>query len=394
MLIGVDASRALRTQITGTERYSREIIRYLIQLPEARHHSWRLYMDQHLDRDVLPAPAAGVEPAVTSDAATAKLPANVETRTLPARRMWSHRALGREVARNRPDVLFVPSHVVPFTPIPSRLPPAVVTVHDLGYHAFPDSHTLRQRLYLTWSTRWSTAVARRIIAVSQATERDLLQYYVADRDKISVIYEAVSAWQIPSAEAMAEARAKYNLLRPYALYIGTIQPRKNVARLIEAYTLLVEDRSLPWDLVLVGRAGWLSEPIFDLVRASRLADRIHLTGYVPQEELPALLAGARFFCYASLFEGFGLPVLEAQSAGVAVMTSNTSSLPEVAGDAALLVDPTDVKAIAAAMLQLSQDEALRQRLIAAGYENVKRFSWEKAAQETLAVLEKAAQSGQ
>ncbi len=383
MLIGIDASRALRQTVTGTERYSREIIRHLLQLPQAGSHIWRLYTDQ--------VPDAGTFPAATTDAAPGA-PGNVEIRTLPARRMWSHTALGPEVMRNRPDVLFVPSHVVPFTPAPARLPPAVVTVHDLGYHALPESHTLRQRQYLTWSTRWSATVSARVIAVSQATAADVLRHYVKDPNKIRVVYEAAYAWSPPTAEAIRSVRAEYNLQRPYALYVGTIQPRKNVARMIQAYTALAKEHSLPWDLVLAGSAGWLSEPIFDLVRNSRFADSIHLTGYVPEENLPPLLAGATFFCYPSLFEGFGLPVLEAQTAGVPVMTTYSSSLPEVAGDAAILVDPTDVDAIAAAMLRLSQDEELRQSLIAAGYQNVKRFSWDKAAHETLAVLEEAAQA--
>ena len=381
MLIGIDASRSLRPRPTGTERYSWEIIHHLLQLPAAGQHRWRLYADQTPDEEAFPARSAG-----------ASLD-NVEVRTLPARRMWTHRSLAQEIARNPPDVLFVPSHVIPFAPIPARLPPSVVTVHDLGYHEFPDSHTRRQRLYLTWSTRWSVSVAARVIAVSHATAADLRRYYDTPQDKIRVIHEATTAWHPPAAGAVHATPSKYEVRRPYALYIGSIQPRKNVARLIQAYTLLAQAHTLAWDLVLAGGAGWLSEPIFDLVRTSCFADRIHLAGYIPEEDLPALLAGAAFFCYPSLFEGFGLPILEAQSAGVPVMTANSSSLPEVAGDAALLVDPTDVDAIAAAMLQLSQDEALRQKLIAAGYENVKRFSWDKAAQQTLAVLEDAAQTG-
>jgi glycosyltransferase involved in cell wall biosynthesis len=170
-----------------------------------------------------------------------------------------------------------------------------------------------------------------------------------------------------------------------------VQPRKNLARLITAYERLCARQEIAWDLVLAGGAGWLSAPILAQARQSRYAERIHLPGYVPDADLPALLAGAYFFCFPSLYEGFGLPVLEAQQLGVPVITSNhsaanNSALPEIAGEAALLVDPTDVEAIAQAMLTLSQDEALRQRLIEAGYANVQRFSWEKAAAETLAVL--------
>ena len=383
MLIGIDASRAVRSTVTGTERYSREIIRNLLALSRSSEHRWRLYVDREPDAELFHLMPSG---------ATLNTPTHIEICCLPRLRMWSHRALGPEILNHPPDVLFVPSHVVPFTILPPRLPPTVVTVHDLGYHALPGSHTFRQRQYLAWSTRWSTSAATLVIAVSQATAADVLRHYVRDPNKIRVIHEAAGAWEAPTPEEVNAVKEVYHLRRRYALYVGTIQPRKNVARLIEAYTMLADEDSITWDLVVAGGAGWLSEPIFDLVRTSRFADRIHLTGYIPEDHLAPLLAGASFFCYPSLFEGFGLPVLEAQTAGVPVLTTYSSSLPEVAGDAAILVDPTDVDAIAAAMLELSRDEELRQKLIAAGYENVKRFSWEKAARETLAVLEEAAQS--
>jgi glycosyltransferase involved in cell wall biosynthesis len=169
--------------------------------------------------------------------------------------------------------------------------------------------------------------------------------------------------------------------------VGTIHPRKNIARLLAAYAALRRDGDPGFDLALIGATGWRSSA---LVVQAAIQTRVHLLGYVPAADLPALLAGATCFVFPSLYEGFGLPVLEAQSLGVPVMTSHNSALPEIAGDAALLVDPTDVDAIARAMLQLSQDEALRRRLIAAGYANVQRFSWSKAAAETLAVLEQAA----
>ena len=380
MLIGIDASRALHPKPAGPERYAGEIVRHLLQLPEASRHNWRLYTDRPGGEALYPART----PGATQD--------NVEVCTLPWRRMWTHRVLAGELRRRPPDALFVPSHVIPFAPIPPRLPPSVVTIHDLGYHVFPAAHTWRQRVYLTWSTRWSAAVARRVIAVSQATAADLQRYYATSPAKIRVIHEAVAAMPAPSQGEIAAARAAYGLQRPYALYIGSIQPRKNLARLIDAYTKLSQPESPEWDLALAGGLGWLSDPIIELAQSGPAAERIRLIGYVAEEHLPALLAAARFFCYPSLFEGFGLPVLEAQRAGAPVMTSNTSSLPEIAGDAALLVNPTDVDAIAEAMLRLSRDEALRRQLIAAGYANVKRFSWEKAAAETLAVLEEAAGS--
>lgn len=376
MLIGIDASRAIRPERTGTERYSWEIIRHLLHLPASYRHEWRLYVDD--------APAQDLLAEVGQDDL-----ASVHVRRLTSRRMWTHRALCQEVLRQPPNVLFVPSHVIPFVLPPSRLPPSVVTVHDLGYRAWPDMHTQSQRAYLESSTRWSASVARRVICISQATADDLSRAYGTDPAKVDVIHEGIDLQRFASDGTRHAAPTG----RPYALYVGTIQPRKNLARLMQAYARLIKVHAIDWDLVLAGKPGWHSDALYAQAAALNLSDRIHLSGYVPDDALPSLIRNARFFCFPSLYEGFGLPVLEAQALGVPLVTANNSSLPEIAGDAALLVDPTDVDAIADAMLALSRDEALRQRLIAAGYENVKRFSWEKAAAETLAVLEKAAADG-
>ena len=375
MIIGVDASRALRARRTGTERYSLEILRHLLALDEARRHEWRLYVDQP--------PAPGLFPQASGSL-------RVVVRVLPGRRLWTHRSLAREVRAHPPDVLFVPAHVLPFRWPGRGLPPSVVTVHDLGYRYFPEAHTRFQRLYLEWSTRWNAWAARRVIAVSQATAQDLIRFYRTPREKIRVIHEAPPALApVPEAQIREVAR-RHGLARPYALHVGTLQPRKNLARLLEAYARLHARGPVPWDLALAGGAGWRRPRLAEQAQALGVAERVHLLGYVPDSDLPGLLRGAHFFVFPSLFEGFGLPVLEAQQMGVPVMCANNSALPEVAGDAAILVDPLDVEALADAMLRLSQDEALRQELIAKGYENVKRFSWEKAARETLAVLEAAA----
>jgi glycosyltransferase involved in cell wall biosynthesis len=374
MVIGIDASRALRARRTGTERYSLELIRSLLALPAAGAHQWRLYVDAPPPPALLP----------TGD--------NIELCVLPSQRLWTHHALAGEVMRRRPTVLFVPAHVVPFVWPPARLPASVVTIHDLGYHHIPQAHPWRQRLYLEWSTRWSARAATAVIVISAATAGDLHRFYATPLGKVHVVHEAAPAPSAVSAEAVAAVRARYGLTRPYALFVGTLQPRKNLARLGAAYAALVQAGQADFDLVLAGGAGWLSGDLLAALDALSLGPRLHRLGFVPDAELPALYAGARLFCFPSLYEGFGLPVLEAQSYGAPVMTANRSALPEIAGDAALYVDPTDVDAIAAAMLRLSQDAALRQQLIAAGHENVKRFSWSKAAAETLAVLETAAQT--
>lgn len=375
MLIGVDASRAIRAQRTGTERYSLEIIRHLLALPAARAHDWRLYIPTPLAGDLWPT-SSGVE---------------VESCVLPGRRLWTHRALAREVTGRRPDVLFVPAHVIPYVRPRRRLPPCVVTIHDLGYLEYPDHHTWSQRRYLAWSTAWSVATATRAICVSQATADDLVAHLDTPPDKLDVIHEApvqASAQSLPQETATTAPGA---MPRPYALFLGTIQPRKNLRRVMDAFAQI--HARVGWDLVLAGAPGWYSDELMAHARDLGLGDRLRFTGFVPDDAVESLMKHALFFCFPSLHEGFGLPVLEAQGLGVPVMTSNNSSLPEIAGDAALLVDPTDTDAIAQAMLRLADDAALRARLIAAGHENVKRFSWEQAAQETLSVLERAAAEG-
>lgn len=387
MLIGIDISRALRPEPTGTERYSLEIVRHLLGLPQAEQHQWRFYTDTSDDaKAVAECKRRLLEP----------WPENAEICTISPRRLWTHRGLAKEVVQNPPDVLFVPAHVIPFvwSSIFGRsrgLPPSVVTIHDLGYYYFPESHTWTQRHYLKWSTYWSTSAAKKVIAVSNATANDIKRFCRLDESKISVIYEAATGQQErPSDSKIAATRQRYNLTKPYAFYVGTIQPRKNLLRLMQAYAQLCMVEAVDIELVLAGGEGWMSQSLYEM--ADEVSDQIRLLGYVADADLPSIMAGAQFFCLPSLFEGFGLPILEAQHYGTAVMTANNSSLPEVAGDAAILVDPTDVDAIAQAMLHLSRDEDLRQKLIAAGYENVKRFSWEKAAAETMAVLEEASKS--
>ena len=373
-VVGVDASRSAADQPTGTENYAREILWHLLRLPEAAESEWRLYFRSGAD---------SLPPELTDRPNVVPVP-------LPNRRMWTHRSLGPEVRHRRPDVLFVPAHVLPFAWTRRSMPALAVTIHDLGYRHFPKAHPWRQRAYLNLTTRWAAARADRLICDSEATRQDLMQFHRAHPDRLHTVH---LGWTPPPdtdpARDPGSVSAKFGLRRPFALFVSTLQPRKNAERLIHAYGRLHAREDPGWDLVLAGRIGWLAEPILAAARSSPAADAIHILGYVEDGDVAALRQQARLFCYPSLHEGFGLPVLEAQSQGVPVLTSNRSSLPEVAGDAALLVDPEDVDEIAQAMLRLSRDEELRAELVAKGHENVKRFSWEKAARETLAVLKRA-----
>ena len=314
--------------------------------------------------------------------------ATVELRSIPFPRLWTHLRLSAEMTVRPPDLLFVPAHVLPLIH-PRR---SVVTVHDLGYLAYPEAHKTGDRRYLDWSTRWNARRAQLVIADSAATKADLIRAYGVDERKIRVIHlgRDESLAPVRDIRVLAEVRARYGIAAHYVLYVGTLQPRKNLARVIEAFARrAIGPAFAELQLVLAGQKGWLYDDLFAQVERMGLAGRVLFPGYVEDADLPALLSGALAFVFPSLYEGFGIPVLEAGACGVPVITSNTSSLPEVAGDAALLVDPHDVDAIAEAMNRLVTDETLRAELSRRGQANVQRFSWEKCARETLAVLVEA-----
>jgi len=357
--IAIDASRISVAERTGTERYTFELLAAL-----ARIDRWNTYT---LYTNGLPPSLPPVGP-------------NFSLRSIRLPRLWTHARLGPALMRDRPDLLFVPAHVIPLLH-----PRSVVTIHDLGYLAFPEAHTARRRLELDLSTRWCLRAAHRVIAISQATKNDLVRHYGADPARIVVVHLGRSNLFRPPDDPgqIAAIRARYALEAPYFLYIGTIQPRKNLTRLIEAFARAGADDAL---LVIAGRRGWLSEPIVRRVAELGLTNRVRFPGYVPDADLPALLSGALAFVFPSLHEGFGMPVLEAMACGAPVLTSTTSALPEVAGDAALLVDPCDTDAIAAALKRLAADAPLRASLRARGWERAANFTWERCARETLDAL--------
>jgi glycosyltransferase involved in cell wall biosynthesis len=371
-LIGIDASRAVAARRTGTENYSLNLIRELVS--QRQDSSFRLYFNQ--------APAPGL------------FPEGSQLRVIPFPRLWTHLRLSLEMLSSPPDLLFVPSHVLPLAH-PRR---SVVTVHDLGYHYYPEAHTPFQNLYLRWSTRYNARTATRVLADSEATRRDLVRYYGIPREKIVVVYPGRDETLAPVAESETRTNlcARYGVRAPYLLYVGTLHPRKNLVRLVQAFASLLSslsstalDLADSLQLVLAGQKGWLYEEIFAQVRKLGLAERVVLTGYVPDADLASLLSGALAFVYPSLYEGFGLPVLEAMTCGIPVVCSDVSSLPEVAGDAALYVDPLDAGGMTEALYQISVDAGLRQTLVWRGFQQMQRFSWRRCAQETWQVLEDA-----
>lgn len=269
----------------------------------------------------------------------------------------------------------------------------VVTVHDLALLRFPELGTAALRAHVEWACAGLRA-AERIIADSQATRDDLIALTGADPARIRVVYPGHDARfaPLPRDAARASVARRFGLRGPYILHVGTLEPRKNAVALLRAFERVRAGRAAGHTLVLVGRRGWMYEPILAAMQTPGLAGRVRLIDDAGNDELPALYAAADLFVYPSLYEGFGLPVVEAMACGAPVVTSNVSSLPEVAGDAALLADPRDEAALAAAIDRALGDPALRAALAARGRARAEHFSWQRCARETLAVYEEALES--
>jgi glycosyltransferase involved in cell wall biosynthesis len=259
----------------------------------------------------------------------------------------------------------------------------VVTIHDMAFKRFPQTVRFRTKCLLNLNLHKAVKRADRIVAVSEFTKNEILAFYPYSAEKIKVVYNGVNTQKYNAAIAPAEiapARKRYGVPEDYILYVGTLEPRKNIERLIRAYDQVKKRYADFPVLVLAGGKGWLCENIFQTVKDLRLEKDIVFTGYVDDRAKPCLMAGARCFCFPSLYEGFGMPVLEAMACGTPTLTSRNSALTEVAGDAALLADAFSVESIADALEKLCFDETLRAELRQKGLERAERFSWRKAAE--------------
>ena len=427
MRIGIDYTAAAR-QRAGIGRYARELITALLALEapipstslraspgpspargggESRQYvifaavggleagSWKLEVGQlcstvqHL--------TSNLQPPIS----------NLQFRTLPISDDWLARLWQRlrlpvpvEAITGALDVFYSPDFVLPPTLPRTR---TLLTVHDLSFLRCPDAFVPALRRYLERVVPRSIARAERVLADSEATRADLVALLGALPEKVQVLYSGVHPRFRPQPEPgeAERVRARYGLGdAPYALSVGTLQPRKNYPRLIQAFAHLRTGESAnqrmanggsqtcrlaDLQLVIAGGRGWLYEET--LAEAGKHAARVRVLGFVDDGDLPALYRNAALFVFPSLYEGFGLPVLEAMACGVPVICSNASSLPEVAGDAALLVDPLDTDGLAAAMARVLGDVGLRQQMIARGFAQAARFTWEKAARQLLAAFD-------
>lgn len=264
---------------------------------------------------------------------------------------------------------------------------SILTVHDLSFVRVPETTVPSLKRYLDVVVPRSVRRADHILADSQATKDDLIALYDTPPDKITVLLSGVDRRFKPSQRPREHLRNKYHLPDgDYIFSIGTIQPRKNYERLVAAVAQLRERRH-DVRLVIAGGKGWLDTPIYDAIQYTDMTDYVHFLGFVDDADLPDLYTHAAVFAFPSLYEGFGFPVLESMACGTPVLTSNVSSLPEVAGDSALTVDPYDVSAIADGLERLLTDSALRQSCVAGGFQHVQRFDWEQSARLLLRVYQ-------
>lgn len=387
MLIGYDASRAFVRERTGTENYSYFLLKEMLNCD--RTNAYRIFLRP---------PAEAKEKKEFNEWLSwvkSSLPKtnNYTINVIKQRRLWTQWGLARALQKKKVDVLFVPAHTLPiFRPKKIK---TVVTIHDLGYEYLPQYHQFPHSLWLTYFTEYAAHNADRVIAVSEATKEDIIEKFSVPQMKIQIVHEGFVPQQNSNQKNKIQILNKYGIENvPFLLCVGTVQPRKNLERLIEAFAQILKSEkeskiAADTQLVLAGKKGWMSDAIYSAPARFGVENNVKFLGYVPDEDVHDLLTSSKGLLFPSLFEGFGLPIIEAQSAGVPVLTSDKKPMTEVAGNAALYVDPISVDSIADGILQILTDDTRRKYLISHGKENVKRFSWKNAARETIHILEDA-----
>lgn len=378
MKIGIDASRAFQKKRTGIEEYSYQVIKHLRN--ELRDAQVVLYVRSEQESVIREKEFI--------------LPKSWRVKVIKFPYLWTQLGLSLELLLHPVDVLFVPAHVVPIIHPKNT----IVTVHGLEYEFFPEGYSFWARIYMRWSIKFSCKWARSIIAVSNNTKNDLIKLYDIKKDKISVIYEGYNSnFQFPISNFQSISNDKILNYKPYLLFIGRLEKRKNIEGILDAYKILVEKYKLPHSLLLAGKPGFGFEiiklKIDNLLKIENClpageAGKLKIVnlGYIDEARKWQLLSNADIFLFPSFYEGFGLPILEAQVLGVPVVTSNISSLPEVGGESVLYADPNKPKKITEAAYKLISDENLKNSIIKKGHENIKRFAWEKCAEKINKVL--------
>lgn len=313
------------------------------------------------------------------------------SRARPLRLLWEQIILPLRLNKYDVQILHSPHYTAPLLRGGCR---SVVTFCDMTFYLCPQMHSLIKRSFFRTLMPLTAARADALIAISESTKKDMVKLLGISEAKIQVTLLAPADHFKPvnDASMLRLLREKYGILRSFILYVGVLEPRKNVPTLIRSYHNLLK-RGVEHQLVITGKKGWAYEEIFRLVTDLRLQDHVIFTDYVPDSDMPALYSAADLFVYPSVYEGFGIPLLEAMACGVPAISSNISSMPEIVGDAGLLVDPYNDSQLTEAMYLVISNRALHQDLIEKGLTRAKEFSWEKTAKETLAVYERVMTRG-
>jgi len=354
MNIGIDASRAFIKNRTGIEEYSYQVIKNLRN--DLKDSQVFLYLRKNQEVDF-------------------ELPENWMVKKINFPRLWTQLGLSLEMLFHPVDVLFVPAHTVPFIHPKNT----IVTIHGLEYEFCPKAYSFWEKLYMRWSIKNSCRWAKKIIVVSENTKKDLQKLYSVPAKKMQVVYEGYEN----NIEVESIGR---NIPEEYLFFVGRLEERKNILGIISAFEILKEKYHAPHKLVLAGKFGYGAEKIKAKIEESQFKYEIILKGFVSDEEKFGLLKNADVFLFPTFYEGFGIPILEAQSMGTPVVASKNSSILEVTGESALLVDPKDSKEIAEAIYKIIRNEEVKKDLSQKGLENVKRFSWSKCAEEIVKII--------
>jgi glycosyltransferase involved in cell wall biosynthesis len=364
--IGIDARTVLSPK-TGDRTYTLNLIRALSRVDA--ENEYFLLLDREAPKGLLPN-APNFHPVV--------IPTFWE-------RWWTLAQLPLFARRAALDVVHVQYLIPPVCP--ARV---VTAIHDVSFAVMPETFPRKDRWLLNLFISFSARRAAKVITLSESSKRDLIERFRVPPDKITITPCGADETmrRVEDSQVIADVLRRYKIAPPFILSVGLLQPRKNLPRVVEAFALLRQRHSeLTHRLVIAGRIGWGIEPLTQRIRQLQLENAVHFAGYIADEDLPALYSAADLFVYPSLYEGFGIPPLEAMACGTPVVTANVSSLPEVVGDAALTVNPLEVEEISTAMERVLTDATLRQTLSKRGLERAKEFTWERMARLTVEVYQ-------
>lgn len=358
MLIGVHAKSVFKYERTGVEEYAYQLIKHIAMLDEAKKHTFLLYTPQFLKSGLF-------------------LPNNFAVKKMYSPFFWTNGMFSLKMLLSSPDVLFMPTNFLPVF-YPKR---NIVTIHGLEFEYFPEAYPKDLLQYLKNNTKRVVNTANKIIAGCQATKNDLIKFYNADPKKITVVHHGVNP--------QIAYHHKYPPIdENYILFVGRLEKKKNIQNIIRAFDALKEKHKIPHKLVLVGKPGFGFHDIQEEINTALHKQDIVQTGYISHEEKESFFKFADVFVFPPFYQGFGMPVLEAQLRGVPVVASNIPSVAEVASNGALLIDPTSVEQLTGAIYKVISEKTVKNDLIGRGFENVKKYSWFECAKETLEILVK------